>query len=382
MTNSAAKPRKNRASEETSSGAEAERQERRAGRAGLSSAACLLCASVCAVLACVVVRQNARLAEVEEKFALLLPGRTAGCSELERRLGTLSEKLDASRIRLEEAQSARAVTRVKQDVASLQSAVAAVEKEEFAASLGIQQVSGRFQNVTETWEGSLAVVMADLVELKAESRTSHGRMMESVNEADQQLLALAERMEELEDSTRRNARAFERTEEDDAQRVQGQLDWNTQQVAKLQDRLAQLAQQDAELLLKLEEHVPRARKCEEQLPVVEEAVRSILRLSAGLSSTERRVEEVSLQVLGLEDSMLKGLSQALELRQELDALQMHDSGHSVGEEIDVIIGQLQELRSEKIKFNEQRDILITEEPSLEPELQDDLSKAEQPVPQF
>uniref|UniRef100_A0AAY4EWZ4 IKBKB interacting protein n=1 Tax=Denticeps clupeoides TaxID=299321 RepID=A0AAY4EWZ4_9TELE len=234
-------------------------------------------------------------------------------------------QLDASRIRLEEAQSARAVTRVKQDVASLQSAVAAVEKEEFAASLGIQQVSGRFQNVTETWEGSLAVVMADLVELKAESRTSHGRMMESVNEADQQLLALAERMEELEDSTRRNARAFERTEEDDAQRVQGQLDWNTQQVAKLQDRLAQLAQQDAELLLKLEEHVPRARKCEEQLPVVEEAVRSILRLSAGLSSTERRVEEVSLQVLGLEDSMLKGLSQALELRQELDALQMHDN---------------------------------------------------------
>lgn len=60
-----------------------------------------------------------------------------------------------------------------------------------------------------------------------ESRDAHAGATDRVNEAEQRARALDERLEELEDSTRRNTRALGRTEDEDAKRAQDQLDWNT-----------------------------------------------------------------------------------------------------------------------------------------------------------
>lgn len=154
---------------------------------------------------------------------------------------------------------------------------------------------------------------------------------------------MAEKLEELEDSTRRNARAMERTEEDDAKRVQGQLDWNTKQIQHLEERTRSLTKREGELSTQLREHIPRAQQCEEQLPQVEEAVRSIVRLGADLSTAEKRLEEVTLQVFGTEDSMLKAITEILELRQEVDTLHARNSVLKMKDELSVMKKAVREL---------------------------------------
>lgn len=219
----------------------------------------------------------------------------------------------------------------------------AMQTEENSASRDLQAVNARFLNVTETWQERLAAVTSDLAALKAEAREAHAGATEQVNAAEQRARALAKRLEELEDSTKRNARVLERTEEDDAKRAQDHLDWNTQQIHKLQEQISSLAKREAELNAELQDHIPRARQCEKQLPQVEEAVRSILKLNSDLSGAERRLEEVTLQVFGTEDSMLKALSEILEIRQELDTLQAQNSILKMKNELSVVKEAVREL---------------------------------------
>ncbi|XP_076860980.1 inhibitor of nuclear factor kappa-B kinase-interacting protein isoform X1 [Brachyhypopomus gauderio] len=282
--------------------------------------------SACLVLAWVAFQQHARFIEVEEKHRYLYE-KAADLLDLEEKVSAVSKKLEASEDHLKGALSTSTLlTRLEQDVASLNNVVTAIQEDQHASSRQLQSANRHFLNVTETWQGGLASVTDGLVALRSESRSAHGRVTESVNEAESRLRALAERLEELEDSTRRNARALERTEDEDARRVQEQLDWNTGQVERLRERLSQLSRHDAELQEKLDETAPRAQECAAHLPAVEEAVRSILRLGADLSSIQERMEALTLQVLGTEDSMLKALGQILELRRTLDELKVEHDG--------------------------------------------------------
>ncbi|XP_056281428.1 inhibitor of nuclear factor kappa-B kinase-interacting protein-like [Pseudoliparis swirei] len=242
-----------------------------------------------------------------------------------------------ARIRMEEEEAKR------QDVAALHAAVMAMQADENSASRDLQAVNARFLNVTETWQGRLAAVASELAVLKAESREAHAGAAGRVNEAEQRGRSLAERLEELEVSTRRNARALERTEGDDTQRSRDHLDWNTKQIHKLEEQIGGLAKREAELSSQLREHVPRAQQCEEHLPQVEEAVRSILRLASDLSGAEKRLEEVTLQVFGTEDSMLKALGEILEIRRELDTLQAQNSILKMKNELSVVKEAVREL---------------------------------------
>lgn len=234
-------------------------------------------------------------------------------------------------------------TRLKRDLSSLHAVVMAMQDDENSASRDLQTVNARFLNVTETWQTGLASVTSDLASLKTESREAHTGATDRVNEAEQRARALDERLEELEDSTRRNTRALGRTEDEDAKRAQDQLDWNTKQLHKLEDQVRSLLRVDTELVAQLEEHIPRAQQCEAHLPAVEEAVRSILRLGGDLGTAERRLEELTLQVFGTEDSMLKALTEILDIKQALDALQAHNSILKMRNELAVVketLGQL------------------------------------------
>lgn len=245
---------------------------------------------------------------------------------------------------LQEALSAISLAqRLQQDISTLHSAVMAVQADEDSASRDLQTVNARFLNVTETWQARLAVITSDLAALKAESREAHAGATEQVNKAERRARSLAEKLEELEDSTKRNARAMEKTEEDDTKRVQAQLDWNTKQIQYLEEQIRSLTKQEAELSSQLQEHIPKALECEEYLPQVEEAVRSILRLGGDLSGAEKRLEEVTLQVFGTEDSMLKALDEILEIRQELDTLQAQNSILKMKNELSVVKEAVREL---------------------------------------
>lgn len=233
--------------------------------------------------------------------------------------------------------------RLQEDISALHRAVMAMQADEDSASRDLQTVNAHFLNVTETWQERLAVITSDLATLKAESREAHAGATEKVNEAERRARSLVEKLEELEDSTKRNARAMERTEEDDTKRVQGQLDWNTKQIQYLEEQIRSLVKKEAELDSQLQEHIPRALDCEKHLPQVEEAVRSILRLGGDLAGAEKRLEEVTLQVFGTEDSMLKAIDEILELRQELDTLQAQNSILKMKNELSVVKEAVREL---------------------------------------
>nr|XP_040029025.1 inhibitor of nuclear factor kappa-B kinase-interacting protein isoform X1 [Gasterosteus aculeatus aculeatus] len=304
---------------------------------------CVLSLAACAALSWLVLQQNERFSEIEEKYKSL-NGKTSSLFAMEEDVLKVSKKLAASEDDLREALSTVSMaTRLEQEISTLHAAVAAMQDDENSASRDLQTVNAHFLNVTETWQQRLAAVSSDLTALKAESREAHAGATERVNEAERRGRSLAERLEELEDSTGRNARAMERTEGDDTRRAEEHLDWNTEQVHKLEERIRGLTASSAELGSQLEEHVPRARECEEHLPQVEEAVRSILRLAADLSAAERRLEEVTLQVFGTEDGMLKAINEILEIRQELDTLQAQNSILKMKNELSVVKEAVREL---------------------------------------
>lgn len=274
-------------------------------------------------------------------------------------------QLAASEDDLQEALSTVSLaTTLQQDISTLHDAVTAMQADETSASRDLQTVNAHFLNVTETWQQRLATISSDLAALKAESREAHGRSTERVNEAERRARTLAERLEELEDSTKRNARALERTEEDDAKRAQDQLDWNTKQIHKLEEQMTSLTKREVELSFELQEQIPRLQECEEHLPQVEEAVRSILRLGGDLSGAERRLEELTLQVFSTEDSMLKALNEILEIRQELDTLQAHNSILKMKNELSVVKEAVRELtmvlRENRVESGKESDALEVE----------------------
>ncbi|KAM4615285.1 inhibitor of nuclear factor kappa-B kinase-interacting protein isoform 1-T1 [Polymixia lowei] len=309
----------------------------------LKTIICILSLAVCGVLTWVVLQQNERFSEIEGKYKLLNE-KTASLFDVEEEVLKVSKKLAASEDDLQEALSTVSLaTKLQQDISALHTAVMVMQADENSASRDLQAVNGHFLNVTETWQGRLATVTSDLAALKAESREAHAGATDRVNEAERSTRLLAERLEELEDSTRRNARALERTEEEDAKRAQDQLDWNTKQIHKLEEQVSSLVKREAELSSQLQEHIPRVQQCEAHLPEVEEAVRSILRLGGDLSGAERRLEEVTLQVFGTEDSMLKALNEILNIRQELDNIQAHNSILKMKNELSVVREAVREL---------------------------------------
>ncbi|KAA8580252.1 hypothetical protein FQN60_005787 [Etheostoma spectabile] len=314
----------------------------------IRSIMCLLSLAACGALSWVVLQQNERFSEIEEKYkslhgktsilrAVEIPQKQPSCFVLRLQLAASEDDLQ------EALSSVSLATRLQQDIATLHAAVMVIQADENSASRGLQTVNAHFLNVTETWQERLAAITSDLSALKAESREAHSGATEGVNEAERRARSLAEKLEELEDSTKRNARALDRAEGDDTKRIQDHLDWNTKQIHKLEEQISSLTKREAELSSQLQEHIPRAQECEEHLPQVEEAVRAILRLAGDLSGAEKRLEEVTLQVFGTEDSMLKALNEIIQIRQELDTLQAQNSILKMKNELSVVKEAVREL---------------------------------------
>lgn len=223
------------------------------------------------------------------------------------------------------------MTKLRHDLTSIHDTSRALEEHQETSSLRYQTLNKRFQNVTETWQSRLTSVTDDLIALKTDSRSAHGRVTDHVNSVDRRVRVLSERLQELEDGIKRNTRALDRTEEEDAQRVQELLDWNSRRFSEVQEQLRLVGRLRDELQERLEKTIPRVQQWESRLPDVEESVRSMLRVRAQLSETEKRLRELTVQVQRTEEkiSSQNTLSdhtdpEELKLSETLD----HDSDHS------------------------------------------------------
>lgn len=205
------------------------------------------------------------------------------------------------------ADGAALLSKLKHALGSVLNTSAALQAEQDASSDRLQALQLRFQSA------SVQLAVSDeLHALKTRSRAAHGHVTEHINDIDGRLRELSERLQEVQDGTRRNARVLDRTEEEDAQRVREQTDWNGRRVSRLQEQLEQLAAQARGLKERLETRAPHAR--DTQLAAAEEAVRSMLRVRAHVSATHRRVQELEQQVRSAEDRMRETRSQKRDLR--------------------------------------------------------------------
>ncbi|XP_058629090.1 inhibitor of nuclear factor kappa-B kinase-interacting protein isoform X2 [Onychostoma macrolepis] len=236
----------------------------------------LLCLSVSLFIAWLHLQQSAKLAEITHKYELLRAD-SRGVLELEHRLTAVSQQLQAC----------------SSSVSSTLHTSAALQAEQEASSLRLHSLQERLRS---------GAVREELEALKTRSRAAHSRVTQQVNAAEAVLRELSERLQEVRDGTGRNARALERSEEEDAGRVRDQLQWSERGVSRVQEQLRRLEEQGLELRRRLDSSAPRAQSWQRaHLPDAEEAVRSMLRVRAQLSDTYRRLEQLQLRVRSAEE---------------------------------------------------------------------------------
>uniref|UniRef100_A0A8C1D0U5 Uncharacterized protein n=2 Tax=Cyprinus carpio TaxID=7962 RepID=A0A8C1D0U5_CYPCA len=268
--------------------------ERRAPRfsPGVRLCVALLGVSAALIISWLLVQQEAKLAEVTQKYERSL-------HELEEKMDEISQKLQAS-------SSSSSSSALKHAVSSTLNTSAALQAEQQASSLLLLTLEGRVRSVTEARRRA---VSEELEQLKRRSRAAHSHVTEQVNAAEALLRELSERLQEVQDGTRRNTRALERSEEEDAGHVSDHLQWSERRVSRLQEQLQRLEEQGLELRQRLDTRAPHHT----HLPAADEAVRAMLRVRAQLSATYRRLEELQLQVRSAEERLKRTPGHTAEL---------------------------------------------------------------------
>ncbi|XP_033888238.3 inhibitor of nuclear factor kappa-B kinase-interacting protein-like isoform X1 [Acipenser ruthenus] len=302
----------------------------------IKTVTCLLSLIVSLALAWFVLQQAKKFADVEEKYNELYK-KTRDIQSLENEINQVSKKLESSEEDLQEAlSSVSLVTTLEHDVSGLQTIINVMQDSERSVSQNMQNINERFQNVTDLWKSSLDQINLDIGNLKSETRVIHNKVTTKINEAEKNLKMLSVALEDLEDSTKRNSRVLQRNEDEEVVEFEKQLDWNTRQIQKLEEQGLVMVNKDSELMEKLADYQPKMEKCEEQLPTVENAVTSILKMSSELINTEKRIEDLTVQVFNMEDNMLKVVSEILEIKKDLDILQVDNSILKLANELKVL----------------------------------------------
>uniref|UniRef100_A0A8C3WQX4 IKBKB interacting protein n=1 Tax=Catagonus wagneri TaxID=51154 RepID=A0A8C3WQX4_9CETA len=296
----------------------------------------LLSLGTCLGLAWFVFRQSEKFAEVENQYQLLKM-ETSEFRGLQNRISLVSEKLESTESILQEATSSMSlVTQFEQEVSSLQSIIHDIQNSEEMLAQKMQSLSEKFQNVTDFWKKSLQEMTVNTDIFKSESKHIHSQVTVQINSAEQEIKLLTERLKDLEDSTLRNIRTVKRQEEEDLLRVEEQLGSDTKAVEKLEEEQHALFARDEDLTNKLSSYEPKVEECKTHLPTIESAVRSVLRVSQDLIGTEKKMEDLTLQMFNMEDDMLKAVSEIMEMQKTLEGIQYDNSILKMQNELDVL----------------------------------------------
>uniref|UniRef100_G1T242 IKBKB interacting protein n=1 Tax=Oryctolagus cuniculus TaxID=9986 RepID=G1T242_RABIT len=306
-------------------------------RTGLS----LLSLGTCLGLAWFVFHQSEKFAKVESQYQLLKL-ETTDFQGLQRKISLISEKLESTESILQEATSSMSLlTQFEQEVSSLQSIMHDIQNNEEVLTQKMQNLNQKLQNITDFWKRSLEEMNVNTDIFKSEAKHIH-QVTVQINSAEQGIKLLTERLKDLEDSTLRNIRTVKRQEEEDLLRVEEQLGSDTKAVEKLEEEQHALFARDEDLTNKLSNYEPKVEECKTHLPTIENAIRSILRVSQDLIGTEKKMEDLTLQMFNMEDDMLKAVSEIMEMQKTLEGMQYDNSILKMQNELDVLKGKVRD----------------------------------------
>ncbi|XP_041058894.1 inhibitor of nuclear factor kappa-B kinase-interacting protein-like isoform X2 [Carcharodon carcharias] len=310
--------------EQAVKGKVSEDQEPEGGRCcrplGVRNALCLLSLLASAALAGLMYQQSAKFAEVEQKYQQLYM-RSVAAQALEDELSKVSKKLDSSEEVLQKALSSSSVmTLFEQEMSELRSSMTSLQNKEQTIARKMQNVNKNFQNISDTWKQSLNEINSEIANLKSESKNMHNKISSEINTVEQGVKDLTEKMEDLEVSTIRNTKAIKRQEEEDLGGLEKQANWNTRTIERLVEQQINLISKDRELVEKLTEYEPKLKECQEHLPSIDDGVHSILKVSSDLLNTEKKMDDMTVQIFNLEDNMLKVVTEILDIKKELELL--------------------------------------------------------------
>ncbi|XP_074182289.1 inhibitor of nuclear factor kappa-B kinase-interacting protein isoform X1 [Rhinolophus sinicus] len=316
------------------------RDRRGAGWVDPRTGVSLLSLGTCLGLAWFVFQQSEKFAKVENQYQLLKI-ETKEFQGLQSKISLISEKLESTESILQEATSSMSlVTQFEQELSRLQSIMRDIQNSEEMLTQKMQSLNEKFQNVTNFWKRSLEEMNVNTDIFKSESKYVHSQITVQINSAEQGVKLLTERLKDLEDSTLRNIRTVKRQEEDDLLRVEEQLDSDTKAVEKLEEEQHALFARDEDLTNKLANYEPKVEECKTHLPTIESAVRSVLRVSQDLIVTEKKMEDLTIQMFNMEDDMLKAVSEIMEMQKTLEGIQYDNSILKMQNELDVLKGKV------------------------------------------
>ncbi|KAJ1061691.1 hypothetical protein K5549_002726 [Capra hircus] len=300
----------------------------------------LLSLGTCLGLAWFVFQQSEKFAKVENQYKLLKM-ETSEFQGLQSKISLISEKLASTESILQEATSSMSlVTQFEQEVATLQRIMNDIQTSEEMLTQKMKSLNEKFQNVTDFWKRSLEEMNVNTNIFKSESKHIHSQVTVQINSAEQEIKLLTERLNDLEDSTVRNIRTIQRQEEEDLLRVEEQLGSDTKAVEKLEEEQHALFARDEDLTNKLSSYEPKVEECKTHLPTIESAVHSVLRVSQDLIGTEKKMEDLTLQMFNMEDDMLKAVSEIMEMQKTLEGIQYDNSILKMQNDLDVLKGKV------------------------------------------
>ncbi|XP_011792278.1 PREDICTED: inhibitor of nuclear factor kappa-B kinase-interacting protein [Colobus angolensis palliatus] len=301
-------------------------------RTGLS----LLSLGTCLGLAWFVFQQSEKSAKVENQYQLLKL-EINEFQQLQSKISLISEKLESTESILQEATSSMSLmTQFEQEVSSLQDIMHGIQNNEEVLTQRMQSLNEKFQNITDFWKRSLEEININTDIFKSEAKHAHSRVTVQINSAEQEIKLLTERLKDLEDSTLRNIRTVKRQEEEDLLRVEEQLGSDTKAVEKLEEEQHALFARDEDLTNKLSDYEPKVEECKTHLPTIESAVHSVLRVSQDLIGTEKKMEDLTMQMFNMEDDMLKAVSEIMEMQKTLEGIQYDNRILKMQNELDVL----------------------------------------------
>ncbi|XP_051028977.1 LOW QUALITY PROTEIN: inhibitor of nuclear factor kappa-B kinase-interacting protein [Acomys russatus] len=286
-------------------------------RTGLS----LLSLATSLGLAWLLYQQSEKFAKVESQYQLLHI-ESSELQGLQSKISLISNKLESTESALQEATSSMALmTQFEQEVAGLHRSIHDIEDSEEMLTQRIQNLNEKFQNVTDFWTRTLTEMSDNTTSFKSEAKHIHSQVTMEINSADHEIKLLTERVKDLEDSTLRNMRTVSRQEEEDLLRVEAQLGSDRKALERLEEEQLTLVARDEELTDKLSSYKPKVEECKAHLPAVENAIHSVLRVSQDLTGTEKKIEELTLQMFNVEEEMLRAVSEIMEVQTALEGIQ-------------------------------------------------------------
>ncbi|KAM6095961.1 inhibitor of nuclear factor kappa-B kinase-interacting protein isoform 1-T3 [Chlamydotis macqueenii] len=279
--------------------------------------------AVCLVLTWFLFQQSGQFADMEKKYNFLQQEKFL---DVENKVNIISEKLESSESILQEAASSISVMpEFEQEISSLRNIINDIQNNEQILSIKMQTINEKFQNVTNSWRRSLDEMNTNTSGLKSEAKFIHTEVTSQINDVDQRIKSLSERVRDLEDSTARNIKTLKRQEDDEFSRVEQKLDLHAKAVEKLEEEQNSLVAKDTDLNQKLANYEPKIKECKTHLPAIEHAIHSILRLSSELLSMERKIENLTTQLYTVENDILKTVSDTAAMQKVLEGMQYNDS---------------------------------------------------------